>query len=133
MAGHIKEAESRRDLPFTITAGNVTVGTFVLTPGGTWGVLFGADDCFDTTTMTIGKPGVVDYYCKKVMVPKEVTSPSSILVGAPLYFSTVNKNVSATKDVTYDKYCGVARAAAAASATTVLADIDMRFVHMTAT
>jgi len=132
MASHVKEARSRRSLAFTITAGNVETGTFVLTPGGTWGILFGADDCYETTTMTIGKPGITDYYCELILIPKEVVSPSDILLGAPLYFSAVNKNVSATKDETYTVFCGVARAAATSTATTVLADIDMRFVNMVA-
>jgi hypothetical protein len=128
---HIKEPKSRRMLPFTITAGNVTIGTFVKVQD-TWGILWGADDCFGTDTMTIGKSGVVDFKCDKVKVPKETSTGSAFVIGDSVYFSATDKKVSNTKAGNYTLYCGVALEAATDAATHVLIHMDMLLCNLTA-
>lgn len=128
---HIRHPESIRDLGFTITSGNVTVGTFVKKQD-TWGILYNANDCFGTKIMTVGKSASIHYYCQKILVPKLAGTAYAIVEGDNLYFSATDKKVSPTKAGTYTSYCGVARAAASATATEVLADINMMFVNLTA-
>lgn len=130
---HIRDGgETLRDLPFIITSGYTTVGNFAKV-GDIWGIIYGAEDCYGTKTLTVGKSGSIHYYCERIKIPKASASAGeAIAVGKKLYFSTVDENVSVNQGGNYTHYCGICRKAALTTDTKVQADIDMRFVGLTA-